>query len=306
MKVRAAFTVTGLNKENCQDAIRVEELEEENPAILFALSDGAGSAPYGKEGAEFIVSTFVDTVRTRFRERQYPGRVPLRTVPLLQTLLESLRDTREELVKKSLIDGIHPEDLNATFIGGILFQDFFGETGLIYLSVGDSVLIAFDENFEPIHVNPITIGEYPNTTVFLSSPEFGSVLTVGVVENPGWVFVSSDGLDGVFFRQKLISELERKLPHYEKFMWRVDPYPNLITLIEKLSLGKIDSDGLREFLQMEKVSQLNGDDKSLIILEVKDGGKSSKTNGWSQLISGRVGERKEGEADSEDCEWGKD
>jgi hypothetical protein len=279
VKVQAALTVTGKGKKECQDAIKIDRLETAG-SVLFALADGAGSAPYAKKGAEFIVNNFVEILKRKLSESCLPKRSSLASLPLLREVKISLKETRKKLIEMSVSKGLHPENFHSTFVGGIIFEDHFNDTVLAYVSVGDSVIIAFDEKMNVAHLNAITLAEYPNTTVFVTSPEFENVITGGIVENPKRIFISSDGLDGVFFSQKFIAEKEnseKPLAYYDKFLWKVEVFPNLPRFVETICSGEMSEEKLKSFLSMDKVFEYNGDDKSLILFEVTNGSDDKST-----------------------------
>jgi len=306
VKIHAVLTVTGKGKRECQDAVKVERIKGTS-AVVFALADGAGSAPYGKEGAEFLVNNFVKTTKEQFLSFNLSRRVSFLELPLLRKIETSLREVRGNLIEMSISREIHPESFHSTFIGGLILQDHFGKSILVYVSIGDSVIVVLDDELNVAHTNAITLAEYPNTTVFVTSPEFENVITGGIVRDPKVVFISSDGMDNIFFSEKFTAEAKDEkdsLPYYDKFLWEVEPFSNLSRFVKKICSGEMNEEKLKAFLSMDKVFEYNGDDKSLILFEVKDepNNESRKDNETAKLFSRGV-EQEEEEADTPDHQW---
>jgi hypothetical protein len=269
MKVLINLSLRTKKGGECQDKTSVARVPNDRLTI-FALSDGAGSAPFSAKGAQTITQGFTKHLRRWvFLNRQrLPQRAEFATSYFISGMQEALQASKEEVIKLSLKERRPITDYLSTFIGGIAYEDPFGKRVVTFLSVGDSVLITFDENFEITYKSAITNGEYPNETTFVQLEESVLYTQVGVIEDPKYAFISSDGLDGIFYRQRFKKENPTAGSDLEKYKWEVEPLPNLKTLIEKVAKGEAREEELKKFLSDKDVNMINRDDKSLIIIEL--------------------------------------
>ena len=140
---------------------------------------------------------------------------------------------------------------------------------LFYISIGDSALFTFKKEKDTIklsHSNTPVKGEYANTTVFLTSNIWYKIATFGEIDGVDYLFVSSDGLDKIFFKTKVIKEInENDCPIYMKYIWKFEVFNNTINLLRKFSSRIIQEKELYNFLTSEKCMYINSDDKSLIL-----------------------------------------
>lgn len=264
-------TAKGYGKNICQDAISLKKYISGDISIfLFALADGAGSAENSHRGAEFITSEFTKRLcRYLRRNKHFLRRPDIFGESLRNIIKKSIKEVRDRLLEKSYLEGNPFESYASTFIGGVVISSQFFRK-LIYLSIGDSALFAFKKNGDEIKLIAMNIpikGEYPNTTVFLTSHIWEKVMILGEVNNLDYLFVSSDGLDKVFFKAKILDEFEngKGCPVYMKYIWTFEVvYDNLYKLLKGFEEGKIEKQGLEKFLS-ETCMNINPDDKSLIL-----------------------------------------
>ncbi len=259
----------GNSKQRCEDSVSLVEIVRKDDLEMysFALSDGAGSAKYGKEGAEFLTYTFTERAKEKFSKFKEEIRAEFLFKDIGKELRDILHDVRISLLERAYLENKRIEDYAATFVGGIAIN-YRGRKKVIYSSVGDSVIFCLkrdsSRNLFPLATNPIVKGEYANTTVFFTSQAWDAVLIIEEITNPDYVFVSSDGLANVFFRYLCKSEVSQQVPIYKKYIWETNIFNNLYNLIERFSEETLKEEELKAFLE-EKASEFNKDDKSIII-----------------------------------------
>jgi len=264
------ITVKGFKKEKCEDAISLKTYKVgETEVFLFALADGAGSAENSQEGAQFLTQNFIKILRSYLRKNKHLILRPdIFNTALRNVLWNVIEEARNKLLEKAYVENKPFETFASTFIGGLCINSDFIKK-VFYVSIGDSAIFTFKEEGDTIklnHSNTPIKGEYTNTTVFLTSNIWNKVATSGEIDEVDYLFVSSDGLEKIFFRAKVVKEInEDKCPIYMKYLWKFEVFSNTINLLRKIEAGSIGEEELYSFLASEKCMYLNNDDKSLII-----------------------------------------
>jgi len=264
------ITVKGFRKEKCEDAISLKVYKAGQAYVfLFALADGAGSAENSKEGAQFSTQNFIKILRSYLRkDKHLILRPDIFNTTLRNIIWSAIEETRNKLLEKAYIENKPFETFASTFIGGLFISSNFMKK-LFYVSIGDSALFTFKKEEDTIklsHSNTPVKGEYANTTVFFTSNIWYKVAIFGEIDEVDYLFVSSDGLEKIFFKTRVVKEIdEDKCPIYMKYVWKFEVFNNTINLLRKFDLGIIREKELHNFLASEKCMHINGDDKSLIL-----------------------------------------
>lgn len=159
----AAASVTGTSHaergEQGQDAVQVETFHASDGQTVLGIfaADGAGSAPFGGEGAACAVAASVTYWRDFFASNGSTV-----DAEALGTSLLRLRASLHDLAARSERD---VREFACTYLATLASLD-----GLVTLHIGDGGIIAdFGNGY--VVVSAPTNGEYANTTYFVTDPE---------------------------------------------------------------------------------------------------------------------------------------
>ena len=226
-----------------QDAFACSSVNSEQGELFFGIiSDGAGSADYGGQGASIICSTL---------SRAIKDYCPLNGLPT-ESIIESWVDkARDRIFQASVMRGLRPRDFAATLVCVISN----GEESLV-VHVGDGCAVFREESSgEWIAPTWPEQGEFASTTYFVTD-EYGLRLRV----NHHYLAISaiaifSDGLE------RLALDFQETKPFKGFFDGMVKP------LISSQQLGKdkVLSVALKKYLDSDSINSRTDDDKSLII-----------------------------------------
>ena len=214
------------------------------PDVLVGIvSDGAGSAEYGGEGAALICRTLSSAIRRHFALRN--------DLPSESEIAEWIDSARDRISAVAARRGKSPSDFAGTVVGAI-------STGLetLVFHVGDGCAVAFDIALQQwVALSWPQSGEFAATTFFVTD-ESGPKLRVtpykGEVES---VAIFSDGIERLALDFR-VSEPSAKF------------FDGIVAPLRKLSGQGRDrelSAMLHEFLGSPPVLARTDDDKSLIV-----------------------------------------
>lgn len=228
----------GSNTE-CQDYCEIATGIHNDPsAILFALSDGAGSAKYSAMGAKLVVSQFCERVRALEVDASQVTR---------ETIVAVVKEIRPKLEEKAKEFSCDTRELAATLLAGCATA-----RGSWFFQIGDGAICGLiDGAYTPI-TWPVN-GEFANTTVFVSSADWET--DCQFESKPSRVPEIAAFTDGM---QDLILQHSDKSVHA----------PFLSDLFRKIrSVGKAQAlkEPLRLFLDSKAVNERTDDDKTLVL-----------------------------------------
>lgn len=167
----------------CQDAVCVRSVDGPNGSVLLAaVSDGAGSARYGREGARAVVRGVLLEAERHFR---LSGEPPEEAA--VRGWLEVVRGELADLAERRAAT---PRDFAATLVAAFATSD-----ATLFAHVGDgaAVIDAADGSWE-VGSWPAG-GEYAGTTYFVTD-KAGPRLTVSRVARPVTALaLFSDGIE---------------------------------------------------------------------------------------------------------------
>jgi len=262
----------------CQDHVHTGEIEldDGSKAVILALSDGAGSAAQSSLSSEMLVEGFVEIASRKLRERLDLIKSNVLSgepekgfyYELMQNIFANCR---ERVVKKASSEGKGIKDFHATLVGAIVLIAPDGARKIITAAVGDSVAILLQEKEQDLlncsSFTGVAKGEYVNQVVFITSDSWRDVFSCNLSEDFQGIFISSDGLDKLYFFTKFQEEVEDE-PLHLRYKWEIKPNSKYINrLVEKIVVEDVSSKLLaEEFLSHKELHRVNGDDKSLIIL----------------------------------------
>jgi len=231
-----------------QDAYKCFSLGERSKTLVAIISDGAGSASHGGQGASLVCRSFAQKALT---EVAATG-----SLPDLAAAGAWIDDTRDLIAAVAQRRSLSPRDFAATLI-------LVASTGdaTVILHIGDGCAVVRDATTGtwlapvwPAH------GEYISTTSFVTDdvppiPQFSRI------DRPvSAVAVFSDGLE------RLVLDFKTQQPHGRFFDRVIAPVDRCESPGRSASL----SAGLKAFLNGDEINQRTDDDKSLILAALRE------------------------------------
>lgn len=246
-----AASVVGTSHEKvggvCQDAneCQVYSLPDGQNVLVATVSDGAGSAPCGGEGATRACSVFVGLVGDHLSSGNTVEQISIDTAKFWVSVIQSALGNEAESVSR------HRRDFACTLIGVVA-----SPSCTACLQIGDGVMVVADsEEHVYGHVFWPDRGEYANTTHFVTEEDamehlqFESVCRE-IVE----VALLTDGL------QSLALDYQQRAAH-EPF------FRGFFPALRRSAEGRSQdlSRSLAEFLSSARVNERTDDDKTLVL-----------------------------------------
>jgi Protein phosphatase 2C len=226
-----------------QDAFKCFVGAAKSRPLVIVVSDGAGSAVFGGEGASLVCRTL-----SVFARKYFSSADTIPTDELLESWLDDVRDIINTVAARR---DRAPRDFAATLILVI-------SSGMesVVLHVGDGCAVLKDEDSAawiaptwPFH------GEYASTTAFVTDEPRPNTCIVRHLRPISAVSVFSDGLE------RLALDLKTRQPFAPFF-------DNIISPVVSSALTGKDvelSGKLETFLGSESVNSRSDDDKTLVL-----------------------------------------
>ena len=219
----------------CQDYFRTKSLGHKTVAVV---SDGAGSAKYGKIGAKVICETLCDV--------------------LLKSTLKNIRNdvekaietAREKLIfhrfnKSKSATGLI--DFSATVVGA-----FYHNGNGVFFHIGDGAGIAFaSDKYGDFTISEPENGAYSCETYFYTMIDWRDFLRFKSFENVDRLILMTDGVTGFVFSDDFYQIRENFL------------FP-IVKYLEKEQNEKRALNALRNTLNDRKAQRINPDDKTIL------------------------------------------
>lgn len=229
----------------CQDANQCLLLPSREGETLFIaiVADGAGSAKYGKDGANIICRFFLDKIERLIREEKDLNITK-------EHILQWLDQYQYEVSLWSACCRIDQNQFASTLLGTII-----GENRAIFWQIGDGAMVINRHNKQDFeYVFWPQQGEYANQTFFATDPASINLLQYrdmrDVVQD---VALFTDGLQHIAL-------------HYEKQTAYTPFFRPLIAYLQSADWNyETGQQKLRRFLSSERINQRTDDDKTLVI-----------------------------------------
>jgi hypothetical protein len=177
-----AASVTGSSHiakgKGCDDAASAREF---GPWLLAVVSDGAGSASHGGDGASLVVKTVIDELIDILSLDD-----PLRLSDVIHL---ALSHTRLRLSNEATERKLEIRSFAATVVGAVLR----GSHG-VFFHLGDGSAVAFDSSDEIVAHSLGTPKEYANETHFLSDEHWSLSLQITPLWKVDSLMLMSDGV----------------------------------------------------------------------------------------------------------------
>lgn len=237
----------------CQDAQAYRLLPD--GTLLVALSDGAGSARFSEQGADYAVMAALQSLSAAFEGST--GGTGEEWERRIRTVFLDAHDAIVNLAEMSEDQGITPRDYAATLTCVVASAD-----RLAVGQVGDGAVVAVDGDGNLFAVTRLQRGEYANETHFISEEDAQHQAVIDVIEISATALaVMSDGL----------IRLALKMPAQEPHVPFFQPLLRFAGAVKDDSQSAQQAiEQLSAFLASERVNARTDDDKSLV-LAVRDG-----------------------------------
>jgi Protein phosphatase 2C len=226
---------------SCEDSCwaQVDSTADGQPFLSMFVSDGAGSAARGGEGAELAIEAAGGFITSKLRLKEFG---------LCDALaVECVVAIRERIYGHAETQDLKARDFACTFLGVLSSSQ-----GTLVMQVGDGgVVVDVGSGLETAIV-PMS-GEYANMTNFVTDDEAVSILATKAYPVPATrVAAFSDGL------QRLVLDMTTNKP-YEPF------FAKFFQILGNATADKEDElhGALTRFLTSSSVNDRTDDDKTL-------------------------------------------
>ncbi|MEI9851819.1 MAG: PP2C family serine/threonine-protein phosphatase [Sphingomonas sp.] len=172
--------------DDCQDRHRVHVTP--GGVLIAVVSDGAGSARFGAQGAALLCDHVVERLNACFGSRR-PGAAVL--AASARAVEEGIAAARASAEAAAQAQGARLEAFHATLVGAVVAR---GRGGLFF-HIGDGAALALDPRGQRWLLSAPQNGEYADTTFFFTEDAWRDNLRFKPIE-PGYdtIFVMSDGV----------------------------------------------------------------------------------------------------------------
>lgn len=227
-----------------QDALKCFSVEKKKRSIIFCVvSDGAGSASHGGQGASIVCRKFTQAARKHFSNE-----FSIPTDSIIDTWIDQARDS---IFLAASRRNLTSRDFAATLICVISN----GEQSLI-VHIGDGCAVLLDaKSKEWVAPSWPDHGEYASTTYFITD-ESDLKLRITRYQTPiSSIAIFSDGLE------RLALDFSVQKP----FSGFFDGISRPLAQSKKIGKDTTLSSALTRYLNSEAINSRTDDDKSLIL-----------------------------------------
>lgn len=209
--------------------------------LVAVVSDGAGSAKFGKIGAKIICDTICDILKNaRFQQIE-------KSIKFAITL------SRERLIlhrKNKEKSEANINDFAATLVGVV-----YHKNNGIFFHIGDGAAIAFKKEYNDFIISKPENGDFSCETYFYTQQDWEENLRFTFFDNVSSIFLMSDGLTTFSLSHDFLNIKNNFIAPIDMFLNKTQ---NKIKAIKALS----------NTLNTPKAQKINPDDKTLVWIKV--------------------------------------
>ncbi|MCW3835763.1 PP2C family serine/threonine-protein phosphatase [Sphingomonas canadensis] len=176
----------------CEDHHRVHVTP--GGVLIAVVSDGAGSARHGAEGARILCDHVAEALARLFPGRRLKAGALAGVPDAVAAGIEAARAAAGELAAER---GLTIDAFHATLVGAVAVPGKGGQ----FFHIGDGAALALDAPAGRWLLSPPSNGEYADTTFFFTEQDWRENLRFRPIE-PGYdtIFVMSDGVTDLGFK----------------------------------------------------------------------------------------------------------
>ena len=209
--------------------------------LVAVLSDGAGSAKFGKTGAKVICETICNLLKNaKFSTIQ-------------DDIKHAIKIAREKLIlhrKNRCKSELGIGDFAATLVGVVLYKN----KG-VFFHIGDGAAIAFRNDYSDFIISRPENGDFSCETFFYTQNDWANNLRFTSFDKVSSIFLMSDGLTTFSFNSSF-QNIE------QNFIAPIDSFLKETTCKQKAVKA------LKNTLNTPKAQRINPDDKTLSWIKV--------------------------------------
>ena len=221
----------------CQDCFKYTKGQN----LVAVISDGAGSAKYGKIGAKTICSTICDILKNADFNK------------VEEKIIYALKTARQKLMLHRL--NKTKDDFGLPIFAATVVGVVYNQNQGIFFHIGDGAAISLHEDRDFTASRPEN-GNFSCETFFFTQQAWRENLRFTKINNASSILLMSDGLTSFAFKPDL-TDVEHKF---------IDPINNY--LLSETSVTKATK-ALYNTLNTPRAQKLNPDDKTLVWIQIQ-------------------------------------
>ncbi|WP_109806451.1 PP2C family serine/threonine-protein phosphatase [Sphingosinithalassobacter portus] len=235
----------------CQDRYRLHVTQ--SGALIAVVSDGAGSARFGGEGAALLCDRLVARLDRHLRAGIRKPITRASLMGICRAICEGVSEAREAALALGEEQGVGLEAFHATLVGAAMLP----RQGGIFFHIGDGAALAIGGDGERWQMSGPRNGEYADTTYFFTEPDWRRNLRFSLIdEGYDTIFVMTDGVTDL--------ALSARQGAHEPFM----PFFRPIGRYLAGATREEGEEALSATLDSSAVRERTSDDKTLVWAQV--------------------------------------
>ncbi|HCU58899.1 MAG TPA: hypothetical protein DIC64_02850 [Alphaproteobacteria bacterium] len=216
--------------------------KQQKGRLVALVSDGAGSAKYGKIGAKYVCDKLAEVlIKADFKQ-------------IKQEIVDALERTRDELIMHRLNKQKNENGLInfAATVVGVVCQNGRG----LFFHIGDGAGVALKKSDSTFVISEPENGIFSSETFFYTMDDWKDSLRFTSFEGADSLFLMTDGVTGFAFKKDFEMLEKGFLPPIDAFL-------------KNEKSAKKASRALKNTLDTPKARSLSGDDKTLMWVSLK-------------------------------------